>query len=360
MGLVSDRLHYESGGPVVPAEAIQAFATSAFVAVGVPDNDARFVATTLVHADLRGVHSHGLRMVTQYVEWIENGTTNPDPHIQSERDSSGAAVLAGDRSLGQIGARAGMESAINLARDRGIGVAAVSNTGHFGAAAYWVLQAAHEGLIGFATSNMTGACMLAHGSREPAVGNTPLAWAFPTHGTHPVVLDMAAGAYALNKLHLIAQVAEQLPEGIAADSDGNPTTDPSKLRYVLPAGGAKGYGLALTHDLISGCLSGDGSTLLKGAFEGATLGPRGSLFFMAIDVNVFLPLADFRTAMDQQTKAVNALSPADGFERVQMPGQPEWVTYESRINAGIPYPSGILEQLEPIADRHAITAPWRS
>lgn len=356
---MSDRLHYGSGGPIVPAEAVQAFAASTFLAVGVPTSDADLIATTLVHADLRGVHSHGLRMINVYIEWLENGVANPDPHIRSERDSSGAAVLAGDRSLGQIGAQAGMESAIAIARDRGIGVAAVSNTGHFGAAAYWALQAAHDGLIGFATSNMAGPCMLAHGSREPAIGNTPLAWAFPTHGQYPVVLDMAAGAYALNKLHLIGQQAQELPEGVAADIDGNPTTDPSKLRYVLPAGGAKGYGIALTHDLISGCLSGDGSTLIKGSLDGATSGARGSLFFMAIDVDAFMPLGDFQTAMDDQTEAVNALQPADGFECVQMPGQPEWVTYESRIDRGIPYPSGILEQLEPIADRHAITIPWR-
>ena len=128
---------------------------------------------------------------------------------------------------------------------------------------------------------------------------------------------------------------------------------------MLPAGGAKGYGIALTHDLISGCLSGDGSTLIKGSLDGATSGARGSLFFMAIDVDAFMPLGDFQTAMDNQTEAVNALQPADGFECVQMPGQPEWVTYESRIDRGIPYPSGILEQLEPIADRHAITIPWR-
>ena len=353
---MSTRLSYGAGGARIPADAMRAFGTNALTVTGVPRDDAVFVVETLVHADLRGVFSHGTRLLAAYTEALEAGAANPTPDIRV-RHTTGAAVVSGDRSLGQLGGRAGMQAAIGIAHDRGVGVAAVSNTGHFGAAAYWALMAADAGLIGLATSNMAGPCMLATGSRQPATGNTPLAWAFPTHQAHPVVLDMASGAYALNKLHMVGSVSGALPEGVATDSDGNPTTDPNQLAFVLPAGGPKGYGIGLVHDLMAGVLSGDGATLIKGAIDPDNRIPRGSLFFLTIDVSAFLPLDDFRTAMDEQSRAVNALPPAAGFSKVQMPGQPEWELFEDRVANGIAYPPGVHELFAAMAHRLGLDTP---
>lgn len=346
---MTERLHYRTDGPPMRAERMEALAAGALAKVGVPIDDAKFVGETLIHADLRGVHSHGVRLLSNYVSEIQAGASNPAPNVRTTNQSQGAAVFDGDRSLGQIGAREGMRAAMTLATERGIGVASVANTGHFGAAAYWALLAADAGFIGFATSNMAGPVNLAYGSKEPATGNTPLAWAFPSGGPYPVVLDMACGAYAIGKIRLAAAADQPLPDNVATDADGRPTNNAAKAAYVLPAGGPKGYGIGLVHDLIAGCLTGDGATIMKGAYEPPTSGPRGSLFFMAIDVNAFLPIADFRHAMDLQTNAVNQLPPADGFTQVQMPGQPEWELFESRKNTGICYPPGVLENLNPLA-----------
>ena len=353
---MSDRLTYDIGELRVPADAMRAFGTNALTATGVPRDDAAFVVETLVHCDLRGVFSHGTRLLAAYTEGIQAGAINPTPTIRVSH-SDGAVTVTGDRSLGQLGARAGMQAAIEIAHERGVGVAVVSDTGHFGAAAYWALMAADAGLIGLATSNMAGPCMLATGSLQPATGNTPLAWAFPTHGAHPVVLDMASGSYALNKLHMVGTTTGTLPEGVATDSEGHPTTDASKLAYVLPAGGAKGYGIGLVHDMMAGVLSGDGTTLIKGALDPNKRVPRGSLFFLTVDVGAFLPLDDFRTAMDEQSLAVNALPPAAGFSKVQMPGQPEWELFEDRVANGIAYPSSSVELLAAMAARLGLDAP---
>lgn len=353
---MSDRLRYDVGQVRVASDAMRAFGTNALTATGVPRDDAVFVVETLIHCDLRGVFSHGTRLLAAYTEALEADAINPRPHIRVSQ-SAGAAVVHGDRSLGQLGGRAGMEAAIGIAHERGVGVAVVSDTGHFGAAAYWALMAADAGLIGHAASNMAGPCMLATGSRQPATGNTPLAWAFPTHGAQPVVLDMASGAYALNKLHMVGTTTGVLPEGVATDAEGDPTTDASKLAYVLPAGGPKGYGIGLVHDLMAGVLSGDGATLTKGALDPEKRVPRGSLFFLTIDVDAFLPADDFRTAMDEQSRAVNALPPAAGFDKVQMPGQPEWEHFEDRVANGIAYPSSVIEPLTAMADRLGLDAP---
>jgi len=172
-----------------------------------------------------------------------------------------------------------------------------------------------------------------------------------------VVLDMASGAYALNKLHMVGTTTGTLPTGVATDIEGNPTTDASRLAYVLPAGGPKGYGIGLVHDLMAGVLSGDGATLIKGALDPENRVPRGSLFFLTMDVGAFLPLDDFRTAMDAQSGAVNALPPAAGFEMVQMPGQPEWELFEDRVANGIAYPASVIDPLTAMADRLGLDAP---
>ena len=353
---MSDRLRYDVGEARITADRMRAFGTKALCATGVPSDDAAYVVETLVHCDLRGVFSHGTRLLAAYTEALQAGAVNPTPNIRVSR-SDGAARVTGDRSLGQLGGRAGMEAAIEIAQERGVGVAVVSDTGHFGAAAYWALMAAEAGLIGHAASNMAGPCMLATGSRQPATGNTPLAWAFPTGGTQPVVLDMASGAYALNKLHMVGTTTGALPEGVATDSDGNPITDASKLAYVLPAGGPKGYGIGLVHDLMAGVLSGDGATLIKGALDPERRVPQGSLFFLTIDVDAFLPLDDFRTAMDEQSRAVNDLPPAAGFDQVQMPGQPEWSLFKDRVANGIAYPTSVIDPLTAMAERLGLDLP---
>ena len=245
-----------------------------------------------------------------------------------------------------------MQATIGIAHDRGVGVAAVSDTGHFGAAAYWALMAADAGLIGLATSNMAGPCMLATGSRQPATGNTPLAWAFPTHQAHPVVLDMASGAYALNKLHMVGSVSRHLyrrasPRTATAIQPLTPQSSPTSCRPAAPRATASGW------CTISwpACSPATAPRLIKGATrpreEPDTA--RQPVLPDRIDVGAFLPLDDFRTAMDEQSRAVNALPPAAGFSKVQMPGQPEWELFEDRAANGIAYPPGVQELFAAMA-----------
>ena len=226
----------------------------------------------------------------------------------------------------------------------------VDNTGHFGAAGYWVIMAAEAGCMGYCASNLRGPVLLATGGRGGAAGNNPLAWAFPGRRHRPTVLDMATGAVALGKIAALGEGGFLAPEGVAADAEGRPTRDPAKVAFVAPAAGPKGYALAVVHDVLVGALTGGGSALQK---EPLVLGGPldGGLFFMAMDISAVMPLADFAAAMDAQTDAVNDLEPAEGVDRVSMPGQIEWDLYDERVAAGIPFPAGVL-------DPYGVAAPW--
>ena len=354
---MSARLQYQASGPTVQVEPMREFAAGLLRAAGAPRDDAEFVAETLIHADLRGVHSHGVRLLNGYVSGLLEGIINPRPDLREVAGGPGHAVFDGDRSLGQVSARVAMQRAIELARNHGVGVTVVREGGHFGAAAYWALMAADGGCIGYCTSNMAGAVMLAHGSRQGATGNIPLAWAFPTGEARPVVLDMACGVAAVGKVTVIGLGGGCLPEGVAADAEGRPTRDPAQARLVHPAGGAKGYALAVAHDILSGGLSGGGMTIHKPRWS-AGQPHQGTLFFLAIDIAAIMPLDGFAEAMDAQVRAVNALPPAEGFERVYMPGQIEWESFAEREASGIPFPPGGLEALQPLGERLGVAWPW--
>ena len=356
---MSEQLHYDIGGPPIPAEALRTFATAALEATGVPSVDAEATAESLVHADLRGVHSHGIRLLGGYVPALEDGRLNPTPAIREVAGGPGHAVFDADLALGQISAHLAMRRAIEIAGRRGVGTTAVRNGGHFGAAAYWALMAADAGCVGHCTSNMAGALLLAFGGRAGASGNNPLSWAFPRREARPVVLDMACGVAALGKIQVSVRGGRRLPAGLAADGQGRPTRDATQVRYVLPAAGPKGYGLSLVHDIMSGVLSGGQATVQKPEF-GPGLPYHGTHFFLVLDIDAIMPLEAFSAAMDAQAAAVTALQPAEGFQRVYMPGEIEWEAYARQLTDGVRFPTGVLDELTPLARRLDLPAPWHS
>lgn len=348
---------YDTSGPRVARQELETFGGKLLESVEMDAAGAALTARTLVHADLRGVHSHGVRMLPLYLKTLASKSLNPRPTVREVSSGPGHATFDGDNGMGQIASEIAMARAIELAHDFGVGMTVVDNTGHFGAAGYWVIMAAEAGCMGYCASNLRGPVLLATGGRGGAAGNNPLAWAFPGRRHRPTVLDMATGAVALGKIAALGEGGFLAPEGVAADAEGRPTRDPSKVAFVAPAAGPKGYALAVVHDVLVGALTGGGSALQK---EPLVLGGPldGGLFFMAMDISAVMPLADFTAAMDAQTDAVNGLEPAAGVDRVSMPGQIEWDLYDERVATGIPFPAGVLDPLAEVAKQYGVAAPW--
>ena len=92
-----------------------------------------------------------------------------------------------------------MDEACSIARDCGIGMAAVINSTHFGAAGAYTLAAADAGFIGLATSN-SGAFVVPHGGSLPIHGTSPISLAAPNPGGDPFLLDMATSSIPWNKV----------------------------------------------------------------------------------------------------------------------------------------------------------------
>lgn len=330
----------------VGADELRSCVENVFQAYGLPPEDAWVVADNLVDADLRGVHSHGVWRVAPYVEMLRQGTAVAQPSLTWVRDEGPQAVLDAGRALGQVGALAAVRELLARAGRFGLAAIAVRNNTHIGTLAYWARMAAGAGCVGIVVSN-AGIHMAPWGGREKLVGNNPLAIAAPTARGWALALDMAMSVAAGGKITVAKLRGTEVPLGWGLDTQGRPTTDPHAVHSLLPMGAHKGYGLAVMLDVLAGVLSG-------GRF-GAMLGlPGHSQFLLALQIERYLPLAEFYLRLDQVIDQIQESPPAVGGERLYLPGEIEQELRQRRLHEGIPLDAATLDSLRQESDRAGV------
>ncbi len=342
-------------------EELVRFAAEVLQQVGMPAIDARLGAEVLLDADLSGIESHGIAHLAWhpgYVPGFRRGVINPNPVVKVLRDSPVAASWDADGGFGvMIGARA-MEATIDKATSAGIGMIAVTNGRHFGAAGYYARMAAERDMIGMAMCNVPPLAV-ASGSLDRAYGTNPIAFGAPVQDDHPFLLDIATTAVAGGKLEIAVRQGKQIPPGWAVDRDGNDSTDPT----ILGQGGAlqplgsyvetsshKGYGLGIMVDVLSGVLPGMGSAL----FEGTRM--QGQ-WFAAWRVDAFRDVGEFKADMKRMVHHLRGLRPRPGTQEVLVPGDPEAKSREERLLLGIPLDPETVEQLKELAQEFGLELP---
>ena len=339
----------------VTADELRSFWEQVLLAVNVPDDAARILASIQVEADLRGVHSHGTRAIIRYIGEIEAGTMDPAAGLTIVRQTPAMAIADGNAGIGQVAAKQAMALAIVKARTSGIGIVGVRRSNHAGALGYYAMHAAASGMIGLATSGrrVRRGNMAAFGSITPLLSNHPMAWAIPAGEAPPIVLDMATGVVAYGKIELARRDGTRLPPGWALDSDGEPTEDPEKAAMVLPVG-PKGSALSLVMSVLGGFLVSSGlpreSDLAEYDID------RPGHFLMAINVEHFVRIADFQAEIDERIQDIQSGTPAPGHERVYVPGEIEWLLAERRRREGIPMHTGDIANFNKLAARLGVSA----
>jgi len=343
--------------PRIRADELRTVVAKIFERCDMCERDADLLADSLVFADLRGVNSHGVLRVPEYVKKLTTGGVNPRGHPRVVRDSGACMVVDGGNSMGQIGAHFAMARVIERAATTGIAAAAIRGSNHCGALAYFAVQALEHNMIGLATTNALPT-MAPWGGAERILGINPVAIAIPAGDEFPIVYDAAFSGSSHGKIRIYHQKGLTLPEGWALDSEGNPTTDPAEAisGLLMPIGGFKGTGLAMIMGILSSMLSGANyGTELGNMGDGPKPGQDGH-FVAAIRIGAFEDITRFKSRVDGAIKQIHKCRLAKGFDRIYAPGEIEYINQEAYLCDGIPLNPITLTDLCQVARNLGIEA----
>ena len=150
------------------------FVTDAFVAVGVPRNDAVICTDVLLESDKRGIESHGVnRFKPIYIDRILDKIQKPVTEFEILRETPTTAVVDGHDGMGQVVGYKAMSMAIEKAKKYGMGMVAARNSCHYGIAGYYATMATKANMIGITGTNARPSIAPTFGV-ENMLGTNPL------------------------------------------------------------------------------------------------------------------------------------------------------------------------------------------
>ena len=344
---------------VIDAGALRACMERIFEKEGFSAEDARAIADVLMQADLFGIESHGAQRLMYYHRNIRSGSVNVSAKPEVLRETPVSALIDGHFGMGALVARFAMRTAIEKAKQSGVGMAVVRNSSHYGIAGYYTLMAEREGLAAFSMTN-TGPIMVPTFGREMMLGTNPMAFCMPADPV-PFWFDASTTVVTLGKVEVCQKRGRPMPQGWTIGPDGAPCTDASRMNAsilagerggILPLGGEgethgghKGYGLGIMVEALTGVLAqGMTSPQMCGAH-----GDHTCHFLLAFDPAMFGDPADIRARMSAYLAALRASEKMPGCARIYTPGEKAFEAMARRLREGVPVEENTLAEVRQIA-----------
>ncbi len=324
---------------------------------GVDPAQADSLTENLVWCDMVGRRNHGIERLPILLKRVQTGAIKCPCEPQILRLAPAVGRIDADAGFGHHAGKLGMDLACELAAETGVGVVGICNSNFFGAGAYYVQLAADRGMIGLAVSNSFPK-VAAHGGIAAVLGTNPIAFSAPRVGGKSILIDMSTAAMAGSSVREAIAKGELLDPGLAIDVNGLPILDPSLVASgtLLPAAGAKGFGLAILVELLSGVLTGAGI-----AEEVASMyadidrpGNNGHLM-LALDIARWMPLEHFQHRVE--TLAATLTSP-NGSHDVRLPGDARWEEFARSEWDGILIEDHTLEHIGKLASDLGVALDW--
>ena len=301
---------------------------------GMIPQEVAIIADILLEAELRGRKTHGFIRLPGIRNRYESGERTD---IRIDRQNGQCIPVDGGNQSGYLVAYRAMELAIEHAKQDGASIVGVHNTSHCGMAGYYVDMARKADIIGLLFADCLPR-ITPQGGTEAVLGTNPIAVGIPSN-TVPLLFDMSTAAITNGELLVAAQENLPIVEGVAFDSDGTPTTDPEAALKgsVRPFGGYKGFGLALITQILAGAL-----------VNAATIPPPGKdygLLIIAIDPTRFVPLLQFKAAVDTLIAQVKANPKETGISEILIPGERAYRQRAHHLANGIYLEDTLIAQL---------------
>ena len=261
-------------------------------------------------AELSGRTCHGFQAFPKFGAKLIDKVNEPE--VLREEDN--LLYLDGKKNLGQVVCSKYVPKLIQKAKDRNIAMMGIKNMHSYLKPGTYARMAAENNLVAFIFNYGGWKRIAPHGSIDPFFGTNPVAVGIPGKD-FPVVIDMATSSIAMMKVRMADKLGEKLPEGVAMDKNGNPTTDPFEAMdgALYPFGGYKGSALALVVELIT-------NTMFDIDIHNETKANRG-FFFAFFNPEVFRPVDEFKESVSKLVDDIKNSRKADGVSEIIIPGE---------------------------------------
>lgn len=334
---------------LVPMQDLHRFTTRVFLALGLDEEEAVLCADGLVQSELRGLpmQMQGVNRLPVYYQRLRDGLVTPRAPFEIIRESPALAIVDAHNGLGYAAATRAMRLAVEKARTSGMASVFVRHSTHFGGASVHARRALDAQCIGIAMSNASPE-MAPWGGITPVLGTNPWAIAVPTNGAFPLVLDMAITTSGKGSMMGLLSQGKKMPLDWAITRTGLETDDPAAAMdgTLLPIGGPKGYGLSLMTDVLTGVLT--GSAFGTKPYSIPSFQDVGHML-TAIDIEWFMPLADFKERLDTLLGEIKASELRPGVDRIYLPGEIEHLREQEKLKNGVPLERQVVQDLKKLA-----------
>jgi ureidoglycolate dehydrogenase (NAD+) len=358
-------IHSEAGqnvgksnmGKIILSEQIlNAFIIALTTKIGLPEREAAVFAESLIDADLKGIHSHGLIRLPIYIRRMEAGLVDVAARTEVVRDDQTVTVLDAKNGLGQAAGVQGMEEALARAGRFGVGICGIFRSNHFGALGYYTELASRNEMIGMVTTNSFPA-MAPVGGREKVIGNNPFALSVPRLNQPPITYDVSTSTVALGKILVAKQEGKTIPLGWALDQEGRPTDNPDDVIQrngsLTPFERHKGYGFAFMLEILAGVLTGAHfGRQIRSLYNVKEFSGLGH-FMMALDIRHFMELPGFYERLEHFVEDVKSSNLAAGEKEILIPGEIEHRKKRIGLAEGLAYDESLLVEINSLAGRYS-------
>lgn len=326
---------------------------------GLSDSTSRDIARILVEGDLLGHDTHGLQLLTPYLNAFKSGAMLGDGDPQEITRRLAIANWDGRYLPGPYLTLRAIETAKEMSKQCGTGTVVIRQSSHIGALAAYLEEPAREGyLIQIVCADPSVASVAPFGGSEPLFTPNPMAWGIPT-SHDPIMIDISASITTNGMSGRLHEAGETGDHDWWLDASGQPCNTPSVIFQnppgsLLPLGGIeaghKGFGLALFVEAMTAGLSGYGR-----ADEVENWG--ATVYVQVSDIEAFCDRGAFDRQMDYLVERCLQSTPADPDKPVRVPGQRGLARKAEQMKQGIQLHPSIMPALLKLADNSGVALP---
>lgn len=348
----------------LPVQSTRRFCQDVFVKSGFNEKESRDIVDVLLKADLYGIESHGIQRLIRYFLAMQEGSILPQAQISVVFQTPISEVWDAPKTMGQVVAKKAMETAIEKAKQFGVGTVCVRNSNHYGIAGYYTTMAAEHDLLGISMTN-TEAIAIPTNGRKAMLGTSPIAVCMPADPSN-FWYDASTTVVTRGKLEVYRKQEKPLEAGWAADENGQGCSDADHVLNniigklgggIFPLGGEtellgshKGYGFGMIVEIFTSI------------FAGGTTSPHvinsgnadTSFSFWAIDYGMFGNKAEIKGRMSTLLQEMRDSPKASGKDRIYTHGEKEYEMEAKLLESGIPVNEKTLEELKRIGAHYGL------